>query len=534
MKKFYFFLFSANLIGQSLVLPYDWSGQFGTMTVKGALFWNKDWLSGPLLFDGTYAFYPVRYGNRIFSQFNPISISEIDIPNQHFVDSTQTTTTLNYFWGDYNYDQLGINLNIQNPKRYSGFNIFKSSYAGRAGQFFHPTGSSWPLQQSYVIDYGSENNGWLTVASAGRFVTESGLPDSGAINGQMDDEILTSGLIIRSPDDGIQWTSHAALFHQWRDVDVSWYANGQKQFVSRARLHQQISGFSIGRIEPVFGLALNSQYVAKNDSISIQRTWSTIYNSAELFGLLLSTGGLTFYERKTYPYFSFSLFHRWGLLYLGSGIEQKTTPAHIDVMIQENDHMENRDIFFNMGYGKEGTEISLIGNKSSLTFNEKLYGSSQAGLEYSFSFLKNFLIKGHYFKQEGNSFLFNGIGTSILFHIGYKNHYKRFDLDLNISANGLLDRSNKNQFHAVIGYPYEVYLFTDNIEDIWLLNAWASTTIKTMTIIWSIKNILHAIEPTALDIFPDKEEGDFLIRHNNQFPPMGRIVSIGIVWDFDN
>jgi hypothetical protein len=33
-------------------------------------------------------------------------------------------------------------------------------------------------------------------------------------------------------------------------------------------------------------------------------------------------------------------------------------------------------------------------------------------------------------------------------------------------------------------------------------------------------------------MFPDKQEGDFLIQHHSTFPPMGRLVSFGIHWTF--
>ena len=71
-----------------------------------------------------------------------------------------------------------------------------------------------------------------------------------------------------------------------------------------------------------------------------------------------------------------------------------------------------------------------------------------------------------------------------------------------------------------------------NLSDIWLLNFDVSATISTMTITWSVRNILQAIEPFALKMFPDKQEGDFLIQHNSTFPPMGRLVSFGIHWTF--
>lgn len=527
-------IINSMLISQTVSLPYDWSGQYGSMSLNGSRFWNRDWTSGPLMFDGTFTHYPVRFGTHVNSQFQPSMIDKINVLSTPLEDTTQTTTTLDYVRGDYNFDQLGIDLDYKTPKRSSGIHLFKRSYAGREGQFFHPTGSSLPLQQSYVLDYLSENNGWIAEASAGRFVTESGLPDSGVINGSLDDEILAAGLIVRSPDKGLQWTSHLALFHQWRKADVSWYSNRQKQFLNRTRFHQQVSGFSVGKIYPTIGLDLNLQSISKNDSSFVERSWSTFYSSADLFGSMPTTVGLTLIEEKAFPYLKVTKTIQLGILDLDAGFEQETSPTHKIIMNDENDHMDYRRTFFNLCIIRNNGEISLVDQSTTLTFNENIYSSSQTGLTYALSLYDKLEFKGHYLLRSGHSLLFDGIGTSILFDASYSGQFNRFDMSLHFSANGMLGRSNDFQFHPIDGYPFEYYLYLDEPDDIWLLNASAEVTISSMTIIWSIKNILHAIEPTSLQLFPEKEEGDFLIQHYTQFPPMGRIVTIGILWTFDS
>ena len=161
-------LFSSLLIGQTYNLPFDWSGQFGISTVEGRLFWNSDWTSGPLLFDGTYAHYPLRYGNTISALFQPAGTHLIPLTKCQLPDTAITTTTLDYERGDYNYDLLAIDADFKTPGRSVGLHGFKRSYAGREGQFFHPKGNTSPLQQTYKVDYRSENKGWLIDASRKR------------------------------------------------------------------------------------------------------------------------------------------------------------------------------------------------------------------------------------------------------------------------------------------------------------------------------------------------------------------------------
>ena len=59
------------------ILPFDWSGQNGLISVNGQLFWNQDWMSGPLYFDGTFSNYPLRYGSSYFESFQPVNFNEI-------------------------------------------------------------------------------------------------------------------------------------------------------------------------------------------------------------------------------------------------------------------------------------------------------------------------------------------------------------------------------------------------------------------------------------------------------------------------
>ena len=59
------------------ILPFDWSGQNGLISVNGQLFWNQDWMSGPLYFDGTFSNYPFRYGSSYLESFQPVNFNEI-------------------------------------------------------------------------------------------------------------------------------------------------------------------------------------------------------------------------------------------------------------------------------------------------------------------------------------------------------------------------------------------------------------------------------------------------------------------------
>lgn len=534
MKIIKYFLFISFMFGQSNDLPFDWSGQFGMTSINGRLFWNTDWTSGPLLFDGTFSHYPKRYGKNIITQFSPANINQIPLTIHTTTDSVDITTTLDYLRGDYNYDQLAIDVDYESTKRYGGLHLFKRSYAGREGQFFHPLGSPSPMQQSYKVDYKSEHNEWLVDAAAARFVTESGLPDSGDVNGLLEDEILSAGLIARSPSEKLQWTSHFAVFQQWRRVDASWYSNRKKQFIHRTRWHQQLGGLSFGGLNPLLGLDLNIQAISKNDSTSRDIKWHTLYGQVNLMGFNTALG-LTQIDSKVVDYIAVDFSQLWGKLNIRGLFEETSKPHHFNLISFGDGIVKNRFAHLNIQSVFGNTVFGLTADYSSMMYNEKKYVTFQSGMFVQTTLLNHFSFSGSYFNREGGTLLFDGIHNITRFDLQYKNEnvLDRFALKMRLSGEGLLNREQLIGFNPIDSFPYEyMVISSDELADIWLLNADVAVTISSMTISWSVRNILQAIEPTSLKLFPEKETGDFLIQHNPTFPPMGRMVMFGIYWSF--
>lgn len=535
MRPLLLLTISAFLYSQSITLPFDWSGQFGISSINGRLFWNTDWTSGPLLFDGTYTHYPQRYGKTVFEHFQPVNRQTISFTNYTFLDTNRTTTTLDYKRGDYNYDQLAIDLDFESPNQYAGLHLFKRSYAGREGQFFHPRGLTTPLQQSYKIDYRSENKGWLIDAAAARLVTESGLPDSGAVNGLLEDEILTAGIITSSPpEEKLQWTSQLALFQQWRRLDVSWYSNTSNQFLNRTRWQNQIKGLTFGNINPVIGLDINVQSISIINSIFREISWYTMYGQIDLKGMKTAVG-LTMIDSKVEEYIAIDYSKSWGRLKIQTEYEQYSKPHHFNLSFFGEKIAHNTRSYLSINKNFESSIISLIAYHSSMIYNDEKYELVQAGITGSVKLFDHFSFSGSYFSSEGESLLFDGFQKRTKFYLKYQNDdvFNRFTLQLQLSGEGLLNKEQSTSFNPIDGFSYKYHVFDlEKPADIWLLNAEAEITISSITISWSVRNILQAIEPFALKMFPDKQKGDFLIQHHSTFPPMGRMVSFGINWTF--
>ncbi len=534
MRKLFSILCFSFLIGQTVNLPYDWSGQYGISSVNGRLFWNTDWTSGPLLFDGTYAHYPQRYGDVIATNFQMSGVHKIPQANKFLADTTLTVTNLNYIKGDYNFDLLSIDTDFNTPGRYVGLHGFKRSYAGREGQFFHPRGSASPMQQSYRVDYSSENKGWFVDAAIARLVTESGLPDSSDVNGLHEDEIMNSGFIIRSPGEKLQWTSHLALFQQWRRVDVSWYSNSGNQYLNRMRWHNQLSGLTMGNLNSLLGLDMNTQSITKNDSTFRVINWHTLYGLIDIWGLKTAVG-LMLIDNKVADYLSVDYSKSWGRVEFQTEFEKFSKPHHFNLISIGDGIAHQTRTKAEIKSNFKSSFIALTTDYSSMIYDERKYLTLQTGIMAQTKLFDHFSLSGSYFSRDGGSLIFDGIGTIARFDLQYNNEkaLNRFALKLQLWGAGLLNRKTVMYFNSINSFPYESHiLVSDNPADIWLLNAEAAITISSITITWSIRNILHELEPLVMQILPDKKVGDFLIQHHSNFPPMGQLLSFGIYWMF--
>ena len=82
MRRFASLFFLTFLSANNIeVVPFDWGGQFGYLNQGGAIFWNSDWRSNNLLFDGTWTVYPRMFGPEIENGFNCNKCSScIDTP----------------------------------------------------------------------------------------------------------------------------------------------------------------------------------------------------------------------------------------------------------------------------------------------------------------------------------------------------------------------------------------------------------------------------------------------------------------------
>ena len=187
MKRFVSLFFLTFLSANNIeVVPFDWGGQFGYLNQGGAIFWNSDWRSNNLLFDGTWTVYPRMFGPEIKNGFKP--------NNQSMIvgrDSVGIISSFQYDQGDYLLDRFGFTMDYNMNKRNAKLHGFKRTYAGGINQYSN--GSLQPQQQSYIFSYQSKEGKDGGGISLGHFNTNSGFPDS-SDGSLIDNRITTSNL----------------------------------------------------------------------------------------------------------------------------------------------------------------------------------------------------------------------------------------------------------------------------------------------------------------------------------------------------
>ncbi|MEE8335605.1 MAG: hypothetical protein V3S48_04125, partial [Candidatus Neomarinimicrobiota bacterium] len=228
----------AGLLNAQIILPFDWVNQSGITIEDGNILWNRDWVSGPLLFDGTYTSFPKKFGRSVSDRFLILRTGDNrELPP--LPDSVFTASSIDYYRGDHFYDQLGLNADFGEKDRLVTLNGFKRTYGGDHGHYLYPGQGLEPIQQSYRFDYVSKSSESVNSLALGRFITHSGLPDS-TVNGKIDDDILSAGL--RGLRKVYDWdiNYHGSIFTQRRKIIHSTRMDSSRTFLNRVMLSVKI------------------------------------------------------------------------------------------------------------------------------------------------------------------------------------------------------------------------------------------------------------------------------------------------------
>lgn len=556
MKKLLaiYILFITATFSQVENIPYDWAGQYGAVSNSGQIMWNQDWQVGPLLFDGTFSNYPLRYGSSYFKNFKLKEIGNSYNSIHTFPDTSNVWSIADYYRGDYSYDQLGLIFSFEEQNRIIVLDGFKRTYKGPYGQYIKNDDSPNPLQQSYRIDYLSKSDKNIIDLSVGYFYTDSRLNLTDPADFRHEEKTLAVGAGYQHNFDIWGYKTHFAASQQnyFMRFDSTQYYRAEfdttEANINRLHLNQYMERMVGSNSSIRAGLELDLQSIKRKlpDNAKVDRVWSTVYGEYGLHSTNLRVGA-TISENEVYPTAKLSnilrlaesgrvkseiiYFAKPGHLYLISENMEKWLTASMlgdftlmnipltmqiyyansdaDLVYRYNDEIDNIDLSKDLLTTSVGTFLPLIRDwKLELfyrhTFSENMYS--------------------------------DGIGDRIKIgvNIREKIYKNRINLNMKLWTDGYLNRSEKIGFDGIHFGPYITNNSNFVLPDYWVLNLDISVNVSKMTFGWKVNNILKTLEGLTEQALPNLGEEYLLINNNYNFPPMNRFVSFNIIWEFDN
>ncbi len=524
-------LFSAGLMGQILI-PFDWAGQNGMMVAGGQVLYNRDWFSGPLIFDGTFTSFPLKFGTKTYHLFS-LSSSNQSMNRLLQADSAEVTSFFDYHRGDYLYDQLEIGAGFSSHHRRFDINGFKRSYSGNTFQYIHPGGGLAPIQQSYRIDYNSKSKSGVLNAGTGRFITRSGLPDSTS-NGSRDDDILTSGFLAAREMGNWKFNMKGGQFLQQRKILHSARVDSTTTFLSRTHA----AGNILWKNRVGMGLITDAQSLTSG-SIFRELNWHTIYGMV-MYEQVEFSGGLTALSSGNdaiRPFWKGRYHRPWGKGNLTLKFDHYSHPEHpIHFEIDEQDNIHFSEYSrFGAEFGRKSEKwvwkAGVYRGKESLGKGELNADYFSFNTEGEWWFADGWSIHGTVFTHREPSSFLPDIGTVTT--VGLTGSAVLFKQNLKLNARlwgtGWFNRKSVYTFNILNELPSDSQGGI-SLPNQGFINFKAFATIGKVVITYRLMNLMNA----SSGIFPGLGDKYIWIQPNDTLPPLGRLMSFGVAWQFDN
>ena len=526
MRKnlFYFFFIFAIGKGDSQNISFDLVGHNGIFINKGINVWNRSWFSGILLFDGTYASYPIRFGEEVNKSFflnDSYNLSDFNF----FKDSTFTKSYFNHARGDYNYNKLDFGFVNNSKDQNWKINLFKKNFYGNTGHYIIDNQLNSPIQQSFIINHSKKIDNQNLEFAVGRFLTKSGLPDINQ-NGKELNEILSSAFRIKSNFNNFKTVLYFSQFFQNRRIFHSTFSDSSYQKINRSLLKLKI--YKRENISLNFD---NNFYLHSNDQKNYLKKWSNLYINSNYIDLNFFLGYQFFETRKN---------NKDGINW---NISYQNNPTNLKLFIQSRKYAE--PFHPNLLNEKNIDFQFFVDNKISLHYdNDRLTFSTSAistiienNLVNSPVNFLNFNLKYKIFpslsvyskitSQIDTSFF--GIGGGEIYEIGLKPKFllfnKKMKFECIIYADIYNGFSSNYGYNVISNIPNKIELEENIKNDYWLLNLEADVNISSAKLYYKISNILNAINPN---------DASLLVYRNYIYPRLGRMVEFGVEWHFNN
>ena len=551
---FIVFLISISFSQTFNYFPFDWGGQFGYLNYKGRIFWNQDWRSEKLLFDGTWAIYPKMFGKEIEDGFitkksEPFDYKIKTIPESYFI----------YKQGDYNLDKFLFGLEYGSEKRLIKLNGFKRTFSGDVGQYYNNTYQ--PNQQSYLASYESLNNDEHSGLSIGHFNTFTGLILLDQ-KGIIDNRITTSNLFWEKKYNNLTIKFNMDNFLQRYNARHSVAIFLGPRYLTRTQYQSTIIYNINEHYYFSFGLGMNTRNV-RMDNNDLDVDWKNIYVSYNSKFVQLKSEIIT--EDKNYYYsHEIKIQKKLGRFTFDINRSSKFYPIHPYYIIGnemksnyrmlKNKKSNNLELYFE---GESNTFSFILSHmeddknfwEATLLYpyaNENAFGFQNQEYQYYFlringqiRILSDFRLYLSLIQQDPNN-IYSG-NRRKEGNLGLEKNISLFENFLDLKFNGELKiisdehydlYSNIDLIEMVPVYNYNMdypyYTYDNEFEDFALFNANIEASVASFKIIYDMKNLNQVIG----SIIGYKNHNNISVHH--QIPQLGSHMSLTIEWYFQD
>ncbi|MEE9189305.1 MAG: hypothetical protein V3U16_00865 [Candidatus Neomarinimicrobiota bacterium] len=550
MKRIFTLIFLPVLIWSSELddkIPYDWSGQFGIVIVDGRLLWNHDWSYGPLLYDGSFTADPGRFGEDYQNNFR------LEIPGRSssqpvFADSSQIQSTLNYYRGDYSYDQLELTIDFKNVNRSYRWYGFKRAYEGIYGQYARPDQRRVPLQQSYRFDYISQTDHELFRASVAVHVSDVQLVFNEQDDFKQNEENIIAGFDYNYTFGNWKFIAAGSLHNQRNDFRMLTSISRSILKLNRTNVRTGLSYQMDKSRTLLFELQSSwqniDQTVLSNSYWSWQRFWSGIKTDLINVGI----GGtyasqediipLIFMEIKTADL---------GALHGNARLYYDGKPRHplfrevsegksfetwllgdFTAGVARNNYGINSTISYSKNF--DGDRVYLeSGNHIYSPEEEQQITLSLGG---TLNLFKQWGIGGSINHTIGDNSLYNGFGDRAKIEIfGTERLFKgKMEAGFKFWGEGFFNRDTEILFDMMNNVPITIVHDEQNLPDYWVFNFSISAKVSNFIISWTLRNVANATESLVRQVFSELGEEYIWINNSSTFPVLGSFASFRIIW----
>ena len=526
MRKnlFYFFFIIVVGKGDSQNISFDLVGHSGVFIDNGINPWSRSWFSGILLFDGTYASYPIRFGEEVNKNFfinDSYNLSDFN----SIKDSTFTKSYFDHARGDYNYNKLDFSFINNTSNQNWKINFFKKNFYGNTGHYIINNQPNSPIQQSFIINHNKKINNQNLEFAVGRFLTKSGLPDINQ-NGKELSEILSSAFRIKSNFKDVNTVLYFSQFIQNRRIFHSTFSDSSHQKINRSLVK-----FKIYKHKNLSLNFDNNFYLHSNDQKNYLKKWSNSYININHKNLNLFLGYQFFEGRKNNSDgFNWNISYQYNLTNLKLFIQSRknTEPFHPNLLNEKNsDFQFFTDNKVSLKYISD--KLSLTTSVTSTIIENSLVSSPLNFLNFDLKYkiLPSLSFYSKITSQIDTSFF--GIGGGEIYEIGFKPKFLLFNKKIKFECIAYADIfngfSSNYGYNVISNIPNKIELKENTKNDYWLLNFEAYVNISSAKLYYKISNILNAINPN---------DNSSLVYRNYIYPKLGRMVEFGVKWHFDN